>query len=241
MRRSTFIVHWLLPFIMLFLLVAGGYCVWSYLQEPTTFPFKQVKVMALDNYVEPEILQHTVQNNLNGGFFSLDIQTLRATLMVLPWVSSVSIRKIWPARLIITIGEQHPVAKWRGNAIINESGQLFYPPSNTVPVSLPALSGPDDSEQQVMVLYQDLNTDMSIVGLTVKGLSLTQRLSWTVLLSNGIQVKLGRVNMQQRFKQFVQLYPRIIADKGAQVEYVDLRYPDGLAIQWKNKSLLITR
>ena len=241
MRRSTFVLHWLLPFMMLCAFVVGGYFVWNYIQEPTTFPFEHVKVVTSDNYVDPKILQNTVKNNLNGGFFSLDIDTLRATLMALPWVSKVSIRKTWPAQLIVTIVEQHPIARWRDNAVMNVSGQLFYPPVNTIPVDLPGLSGPDDTEQQVVLLFQALNTDLSMIGLTVKELSLTQRLSWSVTLNNGVQVKLGRINMQQRFKQFVQLYPKIIAQNANQVAYVDLRYQDGMAVQWKNKSLLTTK
>lgn len=237
MRRSTFIMHWVLPFIMLSAFVVGGFFVWNYIQEPTTFPFEHVKVVTSSNYVDATTLQNTVQKNLHGGFFSLDIDTLRTTLMAMPWVSKVSIRKVWPSHLIVNITEQHPIASWQNNAVINLNGQLFYPPSSTIPKSLPALNGPDDTEQQVLGLFQALNTDLSLIGLTVKKLSLTQRLSWSVTLNNNLQVKLGRVNMQQRFKQFVQLYPKIIAQNANQVVYVDLRYPDGIAVKWKNKTI----
>jgi cell division protein FtsQ len=232
MRRTTFIWHWLLPFIILCLFVAAGCFVWSYVQAPTTFPFKQVKIISPDSYVDSKVLQRTVNSNVNGGFFSLDIKTLQSSLQALPWVASVSIRKLWPARLLITVVSQQPLARWNHDAVINQAGQLFYPPESTIPAYLPQLSGPDTAEQDVLGLFRTLTTDLAMVNLKVKTLSLTQRLSWTIVLSNGILIKLGRTNMQQRFKQFVQLYPRLIAGHVSAVTYVDLRYPDGLSIKW---------
>jgi cell division septal protein FtsQ len=36
-----------------------------------------------------------------------------------------------------------------------------------------------------------------------------------------------------RLSHFVKVYPKIIGERAAQVEYIDLRYQDGLAIRWK--------
>jgi len=33
---------------------------------------------------------------------------------------------------------------------------------------------------------------------------------------------------------FVKVYPKIIGERANQVDYVDLRYSNGLAIHWKN-------
>ena len=50
-------------------------------------------------------------------------------------------------------------------------------------------------------------------------------------LSNGMQVELGQDDIPNRFKQFIQLYPRIIGEKSALVTSIDLRYTDGIAIK----------
>jgi cell division septal protein FtsQ len=45
-------------------------------------------------------------------------------------------------------------------------------------------------------------------------------------------VKLGRQDALPRFKRFVAIYPKILQSSKAPIVSVDLRYPDGVAVQF---------
>ena len=224
-------VRWVSPFFIIGIVVLAIYFLWSYLSSEDTLAFKHVKLIASAHYVSPQVLQKIVHEDLKGGFFSLDTKALRDDLLALPWVSSVSIRKIWPTSLLIRVKEQVPIAEWNHRAIINEYGALFYPATDSIPKTLPKLVGPNGTEQQVLDMFHVLTTDISVLGLTLNTLVLSDRLSWSLQLSNGIQVELGQDDVPNRFKQFIRLYPQIIGEKSEQTTSVDLRYTDGIAVK----------
>jgi cell division protein FtsQ len=64
-------------------------------------------------------------------------------------------------------------------------------------------------------------------------LSLEQRGAWTLTLSNGIEVELGRDQVTQRFDRFVTVYQERLASRANEVKGVDARYSNGVAVKWK--------
>lgn len=227
--------------VVIAVLICVGY--WLYLQvtNPRAMPFRQVTVIGDAQHIPPALLETTVLSHLQGGFFSLNVAQLKQGLLTLPWVFSVSIRRVWPSRLVINVAEQKPLAQWGAYAVMNQQGVIFYPEISSIPSNLPLLFGPEDSESRVVAEYQAFNQQISGLGLTVCRLIETPRLAWRLQLSNGIEVLLGRQNIDARFAQFVQLYAEIIGSHAKQVRRVDLRYPNGLAIQWRGKAPRLSR
>ena len=52
-------------------------------------------------------------------------------------------------------------------------------------------------------------------------------------MTNGIEVALGRDQVEKRFDRFVTVYQRRLASRAAEVERIDARYTNGVAVQWK--------
>ncbi|MCW8930038.1 MAG: FtsQ-type POTRA domain-containing protein [Gammaproteobacteria bacterium] len=85
----------------------------NWLNEPDNFPFKKVELVNRLENQESNELQMVAANALNGGFFSLNVDEFRAELLdKLPWVKSVSVRKVWPNKLLVEIVEFIPVVRW---------------------------------------------------------------------------------------------------------------------------------
>jgi cell division protein FtsQ len=65
--------------------------------------------------------------------------------------------------------------------------------------------------------------------------SLSSRFAWQLRLSNGLTVQLGRDSdkerVEERLTKFVSVYPQTLGKSGRRLEYVDLRYPNGFALQ----------
>lgn len=82
--------------------------------------------------------------------------------------------------------------------------------------------------------FTDFNHWLLPLGLQVVKLTVTQRLAWTVELSNGIRINLCRNDTTNRFESFVKLYPQLIGARAQDVVSVNLCYPNGLAVRWKD-------
>lgn len=217
------------------LLVGSGYWGWRQLMKPDTLPFRHIDIVTKAAHVTSSRLQRVAWENLRGGFFSLNMNALKQGLLNLPWVADVSLRRHWPDTLIVTVVEQHPVARWGPSAVINDRGKVFYPDLKTIPKTLSLLEGPPGSESEIVNIYQKLRGDSNTLGLGIQSLVVSPRFAYRLLLSNHILVILGRESILPRFNRFVKLYPQLIGQKSDQVLRVDLRYPNGLAIRWKRK------
>ena len=234
--RKLKILFKLLPPILVgivFVVIVVGIII---LCNPKTLPFRQVKITANSNHINMVELNRLVSHHIQGGFFSLNIMALQTTLMSLPWVHDVSVRRIWPNQLKIDLEEQKPIARWNKNQLITKEGEIFSPPIVTIPKNIPQLVGPDnDSKKIVLDRFQQFGQALNPFYIAVTTLSLTRNGVWSFILNGHSQVFLGREHVDQRFKQFIHLYPKIIGANINHVEHIDLRYSHGLAIQWGDK------
>lgn len=223
----------LIPMLLAGVLVGSGYWGWRQLMKPDTLAFQHIDIVAKDEGLKSSTLQKIAWKNLQGGFFSLKVNTLKQGLLADPWIADVSLRRHWPDTLTITVTEQKPVARWGDNGVINDQEQVFFPSPETIPRTLPILRGPIAAYKRIVINYRKIREASSLLGIKIQSLDVSSRLSYRAVLSNGLVIIIGRKNIAQRFNRFIQLYPRLIGQKNGQVLRVDLRYPNGLAIKWK--------
>lgn len=215
------------------------------------FSIAQVQIKPVDqqalNYVSVASVQATIAGRLAGNFFSIDLDDARRLLGSVPWVRNVSVRRVWPDTLLVEFEEQQPFALWNEDAMINTWGEAFSANQGELPdeVELPEFSGPDNAERLVVQRYAELARWFAPLGLTVREIHLSPRYAWSVRLSDGLLLNLGRdpaadiadphgragaVPFARRIERFVQAWP-VLAKKVAQpVVSADLRYPDGFAV-----------
>jgi cell division protein FtsQ len=65
-------------------------------------------------------------------------------------------------------------------------------------------------------------------------MTLDNRGSWSFRLSNGMEVRLGAQGVDERIARFFQALDTTVGPMSSEVEYVDMRYPNGFAIGWKS-------
>lgn len=222
----------LLPMLGLAGLIILGCWVWLLMTSPSMLPFKRVRVIANYAYIQSPALEQVVQDSINGGFFSLDLKQLKQHLLKQPWIANVALRRVWPDTLMITVYEQNPIARWGENGVVNDQGQVFYPATDSIPSALPLLVGPEGSAPQVLIELNNLKLMLQPLDLQIGELRLSPREAWHAVLSNGVEVTLGRQDVDARFQKFVSLYPKLTAQNDTKIKQVDLRYPNGFAVKW---------
>jgi cell division protein FtsQ len=70
-------------------------------------------------------------------------------------------------------------------------------------------------------------------GLSVVSLRLDDRGAWSFQLSNGIRVRLGSDQVDERLARFFRALDVVVAGVTEEVDYLDLRYTNGFAVGWK--------
>lgn len=215
-------------------IVVGSVCAWHWMEKPTSFPIEYIHVQGESPliHVSPDLVKKIVKTQLTGGFFSLNLAAVRQSVLSHPWIETVSFRRMWPNTLSVEVVEQKPMARFGANGIVNTEGHVFYPSVKTIPQDLPELAGPVAEAQELANFFQTANTLAKLINLSVVSLRVNAIHSWYLQLNNQVLVKLGRQDALVRFKRFVAIYPKIALTSKLPISSVDLRYPDGVAVQF---------
>ncbi|MEQ9562928.1 MAG: cell division protein FtsQ/DivIB [Woeseiaceae bacterium] len=188
-------------------------------------PFQRVSALQIEEAISEE-LQH--------GFLSADLSQMRQLIVDLPWIDQATVARRWPNQLQISVSEQTPAACWGENGLLNTRGELFVTDARHVPAELPRLSGPEDQAAAVAKRYLQIREQLIPMGLDVRRLHLDARGAWEMTLQNGVEVRLGRQNVDQRTTLFLDVAADIVSSREAEIEFVDMRYSNGFTIGWKN-------
>ncbi len=193
------------------------------------FPLCAVRFDGELGQVQERDLQAAVSDHLGGGLLGVDVRAVRRAVEALPWVAAASVRRVWPGALRITVTEEVAVARWGENGLLNAEGGMFRP--ERLPATLPRLSGPPGTEQEVLHMYRWLERRLGAVGQRPTELALDARRSWTATLSDGATLVLGRQAVQTGVARLIDVWPRLErAERPPRV--IDLRYPNGFAVRW---------
>ena len=84
----------------------------------------------------------------------------------------------------------------------------------------------------MLAFYNQTRELFAPIGLGVRELRQDARGSWSLRLSNGAQVLIGRQDAESRVRRFAELMPKLIAPQGRALRRADLRYANGFALQW---------
>jgi cell division protein FtsQ len=117
--------------------------------------------------------------------------------------------------------------------MMTNQGELFNQGGDFGDLSLPHLNGPENQQQEVLQVYKKMSKILSIYGLHASGLEWRSNHAWELTLANGVQLHLGKRELDLRVARFCKAYPAVFADRAEQLASVDLRYPRGMAVQWK--------
>jgi len=247
-RLTNFIANTLA--LLAVLAMVAGVVVWV-AQRPY-FVIRQIQIGAMQddtlNYVSPASVRATIAGQVAGNFFTISLDGMRDLLETVPWVRHARVRRVWPDTLRVQLEEQQPLALWNEDRMINTWGEAFRANQGELPddLNLPHFNGPDNSERLVVQRYAELARWFAPLSVNVKEITLSPRYAWSVELSDGTRLSLGRdpaadvadphgrsgaLPFALRIQRFVQAWP-LLAQRleGRSIASADLRYANGFAI-----------
>jgi cell division protein FtsQ len=226
-------------------------------------PIRTVRVTGSFQHIAPGQIEQIVARQVRGqGLLTVKLAAVGRAIHTLPWVDAVSVERDWPYGLSVLVVEQVAAARWGRDGLVNSGGVLFAAGIERFPPGLARLSGPDGSESEVTQRYLAMQRRLfgpswaapvrdrqaparsafqsapgdgvSQQGLTITAVRLDARGAWQLDLANGITVRLGRSQVDERFEKFMSAALGIVRHRAGDISYVDMRYTNGFAIGWRS-------
>ena len=198
-------------------------------------PIESVAVAGRFQRVSPADVERAVKQKVRDvGLVSVDLEVVRKAIAAIPWVDVVTVQRAWPHGLRVVVSEQVAAARWRESGLLNTRGELFASDARHVPLELAQLSGPDGTENEVAQRYLASQGRLAEAGLRLTALRLDARGAWEFDLANGVTVRLGRRQVDERFERFVTTAAKLVTQRADDISYVDMRYTNGFAIGWRS-------
>lgn len=248
-RVSKTLISWrfirrLVPYALVSVILSAGLIYFKQVQFKTVLPIRQVSVEGTLKHLDRTQIKTMVMNNVEGGYFTLNLTHARERIMKNAWVKSVSIRRRWPAQLIVNVKEKKAVAYWNKHAFISAEGEVFKPVKMDTTMLLPHMYGPEGQQKKVWMFMNRIYPPLASLSLQVDALYLDQRRAWKLVLSylaadkttaakkqdETLTLRLGRYDTDTRFNRFIHVFSRVDSPDLNQIKTIDMRYPNGFAV-----------
>lgn len=223
----------LLTLLILFLFTAAGVAWVSMgIVASERWPIRWLEVNGTFQRVSAEQLRANLASRVGENFFTVDLQSLQAAALRLSWVSAARVQKQWPDTVRVEVEEYVPVAHWNSGQLLADAGGLFAVPEADEIQGLPWLEGPDGRLGEVVETWAGFDGMLLPLGLEITRLKLDNRGAWSLELSNGTRVQLGRESSAERLQRLLASWETLMRQKELPPLDVDLRYTNGIAVQW---------
>ena len=223
-------INWTLPLV---LSCAVLFYVEDHLSNPSTLPVNKIQVHGAFVNVDESMLHSAVSGIVAGGYFNVDVERVREVVEQLPWVNEASVRRVWPDTLSVSVVEQKPVAISKKTGLINAKGDVFKPSNNKLPTSLPIFDGSAKLNKIMLSKYHEMSEVLVTINRKIAYLKVDARHAVELQLDNGLKVVLGREDNMHRLERLMSIYNNVLISRVNDIEVIDLRYTNGMAIGWK--------
>jgi cell division protein FtsQ len=167
---------------------------------------------------------------------SVNLADLRADALEIGWLAEVRISREWPDALTFDLVEQVPVARWNDSLLLNPAGESFAPGPVSPSGDFPDLAGPSGTAPEVLAYHQHLASRINPLGLALTQLRLEPRGAWRFQIDDSVWIMLGRNDREARMARLTAAWHRQLADQASHIRYIDLRYPNGVAVAWHGET-----
>jgi cell division protein FtsQ len=208
----------------------------DYLLQPDRLPVQRISFVGEFQNVSRDALQEVAIPYVGKNFLAMDLDKLEEALSEVPWVAHVSVGRRWPDTLQINFRETQLIARWNDNAWVTEDADVITLATGAYS-SLPRWFGPEDSHEFVQARHRQFSSILARGGLRTDVIRYSARGAWQIEArpddaNQVLRIKLGRNDLQERLQRFMHAYTQSLSHMNEKLEIVDLRYPNGFALQW---------
>ncbi|EZQ11323.1 MULTISPECIES: cell division protein FtsQ/DivIB [unclassified Acinetobacter] len=222
---------WVMLIFACCVLLVGIYGLYSVMTSAKVASLDVVGLQA-----EPEISQvkQQLMPTITGNYFTADLEQIRDKALEISWVDRVVISRAWPDGIKVRVIPKHPIARWGTGRLLSDQGVVYTEAYSRNHANLPLMHGPSDQSKVMMRRYHEINQLFSPVNLRLKELYLTDRRTWFMQFDSGLRIIVDQDQTMSKLQRLSHLSQADLKVVWPRVSAIDLRYRNGLAIQWKN-------
>jgi cell division protein FtsQ len=198
-------------------------------------PFRWIDVTRLDSgvpHVSAEQIRAVAAPAAAGGFFATRPEEVRERVLALPWVAEVEVRKHWPDVLEVRYSERELLGQRGDEELVDSRGAVFRARGAGETRGLPLLDASDAQMPELARRYRTAQADIEAQGRRIVAASMSRRGALEYRLDNGLVIRLGSRDVDQRWRRFVDSLPRLATLDPRPIAVADLRYTHGFAIAY---------
>lgn len=222
---------WLLLCIAVLVLAAG---VWGLYKVMTNTDVAELGVVGTRSAAEQRQVMQYVSPIVTENYFTSDLEAIRDRTLELSWVDRVVVSRAWPNGIRVRVMPHHAIARWGTGRLLSDSGVIFTEVTPKNYQALPLLHGPASHAETMMRRYNEINQLFLPQGIRLKELYLTERMTWFMQFDSGLRIIVDKDQTMSKLQRLSQLSQRDLKPVWSKISAIDLRYRNGLSIQWKN-------
>lgn len=226
----------------------------SYLLRSPRFAIGITEIQGLRHLSESQVLLKLKEiEEQNRNLLSLDLDGLRKSVELLPWVKTAIVRRVWPDRLMIQVTERVPIAFARiddSTQLVDEDGVLLESKSGGLPkFDFPVLMGLESGFESELLarngkrlelyrrLMRDLDENGAGLSRDLSEVHLQDAGSVSIVLNDDtVLVHIGADRFQERFRRYLAM-SRELKQKYQFLESVDLRFENQVVVNAANEKI----
>jgi cell division protein FtsQ len=208
-----------------------------WLAQRPWFDFRRIEIHGDAGHLSAAAVRTAVSGRLAGNYFTMRLGEARRAFETLPWVASVSVRRIWPNRLSVTLVEHRALGQWDDGRLVSDRGVLFTanPAEAEADLDGPLVgfSGPPRYAEQAVRHFHELAALLAPLQLSIRSIRVSDRASWSLAAAPPLRIELGRDDppgrLQERLQAVVAAMPLVVARLDGPAARIDARYSNGFA------------
>ncbi|WP_262964164.1 cell division protein FtsQ/DivIB [Methylobacter psychrophilus] len=201
--------------------------------KSASLPIKYVRTEGVFQYLAKDEVKAVLEPLVLTGFFDADMQAIHLAVSTLPWVDSVTVKRIWPDAIDIKVHERKPYARWGKDSLITGQGVIFTPKNIDGFQNLTVVTGPELQQVKILEIMKGIKTALADQSMELVEFSVNNRGAWKIKLATGLEILLGRNEQLKKLQRFLKTLTVLKKEQVEQIAIVDLRYPNGYAVSWK--------
>ena len=222
---------WILLLIALAVLAVGLYSFYKVMTDATV---AQLQVVGTNSDLENQQLQQHLSPIIQDNYFTSDLERIRDQALTVSWVDRVVVSRAWPNAIRVRVMPRHAIARWGTGRLLSDNGDVFSEAVVKTHPNLPLLHGPVSQSKMMMRRYNEINQLFHPANLRLKELYLTERMTWFMQFDSGLRIIVDQDQTMTKLQRLSQLAQNDLKSMWSNISAIDLRYRNGLSIQWKN-------
>ncbi|MCK5662035.1 MAG: FtsQ-type POTRA domain-containing protein, partial [Thiotrichaceae bacterium] len=206
------------------------------LPKEDILPINKIEISGSYKQLKMGEINQNLEAYLGQGFFSVDIKVIQKNLSLEPWVETVSVKRIWPNQLHVSLKEKQAFARWDSKHLLSMQAEIFKADSKNF-LHLPRINGYSDQSAELLQRYSEMQSEFSIHGIRITELTEDSKGALNLVLNERLKVNIGSENNNLKIKNLLAVYPKQIKPRAEYIKTIDFRYSNGFSIAWTDEYL----